>query len=197
MYDITAYASDIDRARDGLATIRARIESLVEERAALVNTAQAELIAAGVDAITIATNSIGAMSVTGKAPEALFWVNEYWDVQRGLREGGHGYSIAPLEDATRRGLGPEVYTLGLLNARGTYRILLADDDVILAARIPGADDDERGHRQSVARLRTVARRDDMRVRVRDLDISLIDPMDTIVHTGTVLTAFAFLLGVEL
>ena len=76
-------------------------------------------------------------------------------------------------------------------------MVLQDGSEQLITRVPDVDDVERGHRRSVARLRSRARRDDLRVSVRDRDVSLIDPMGTIAHCGTLETAWLWIEGFDL
>ena len=188
---ITTQDTDVDRARAGLDAIQARIDALIEERAALMTTAQAELVAAGVDSHVVPRFTLGSLH---PAADRYYYVTDYRAGSRYV-----GQTLSPVrDDHAHAPVGPHTWSKGMLHiAHGTYSILLRDVDSLLIARIPDADDDERGHRLAVSRLRTLARKDDMRVQVSDRDITLVDPMETVVHEGTVVTAFAFLLGIEL
>jgi len=87
-------------------------------------------------------------------------------------------------------------TVSLSIYHGPHRVMLVDEDDLLVAKDP---DLEAGaaHRRSVARLRTLARHDSLRVRGHGLDIALIDPLDNVVHEGDVASAFAWILGIDL
>jgi hypothetical protein len=197
MSQITLYDQDVERAREGLAVIQAEIESLVARRNELMSTAWAELVAAGVDAHVVPLKAFPYIKGRHNADaEVLVRLLESWYVLPSGRY--HDFDVYRVSAITRRrNVGPEATERGLTLDHGMHRVLLVDTDNVLIARVPGLEDDERSHRLAVGRLRTLARREQMRVRVRDLSVEIVDPMDTVVHTGTVLTAFAFLLGVEL
>ena len=57
--------------------------------------------------------------------------------------------------------------------------------------------DEVSHRKAASNLRARAARQGMRVRVRDREITLIDPMNTEILTGDVVEVSAWLLGIDL
>lgn len=56
--------------------------------------------------------------------------------------------------------------------------------------------DAYGHRRAIARLRTLARGEQMRVQTRDREVSLVNPMNTVVHVGDVTSATLWLMAME-
>lgn len=180
----------VDRARAALGSVKARIAALQEERNSLMATAQAELIAAGVDAIVVSFHGMPDRPVIG----AEMQVTERWWTPPAWLRVEHGYSAHTNGEGS---LGPYACEFGIVNDLGAHVALLIDGDDVLFAPIPGANDEERGHRLALGRLRTLARSEGLHVRARDLDIEVVDGVGTRLHNGTVLSAFAFILGVDL
>lgn len=80
---------------------------------------------------------------------------------------------------------------------GTHQLVAADGRKTIVVPLQGADGFEDGHRSTIRSLRTIARREGMRISVRDRDIALLDPMGTILHSGTAITTLAFIAGIDL
>ena len=186
----------VENATTRLDRIRADIDALVEARNTLMLTACAELVAAGVDAHIVTSQAhVNYKNVPHTVGTVGWFSTDYihgahQDMRRDEfhipKQGGEGWEP-----------GPRVFnsTDRLFVARGTYEVLLVDDDnKVLIAPSPNSHDLERAHGHAVSRLRNHAKNELMRVKVRDREITLINPMNTIVHVGDVETAFMWLMG---
>lgn len=118
----------------------------------------------------------------------------YFDARGTYRHSLEFFSIDPSHQT--RTIGARLHDGALLVWHGTYELLHRDGRAGIVVSTEG-NDDEAAHRRNVAHLRRVARREGFRVSVADRDAALLDPMNTVLHTGTVLTALAFIAGVDL
>jgi hypothetical protein len=74
-------------------------------------------------------------------------------------------------------------------------VLVVEDDLALAAKVPEVDEEAKVKR-AIGRLRNRARTEHMRVQVRDRAITLISPMNDVVHEGDVNSAMLWLCGID-
>ncbi|WP_396935762.1 hypothetical protein [Mycolicibacterium sp.] len=199
--------AQVSTTRAALDQVQAQITDVLDARANLFRECRDQLVQAGLDAYVLRTYG-------DSAPE----VGEPWvvlDEYLPWKDGRVGHRVA----GWRAELTPHVtggesrvrawHWMGdrhrLVLHHGLSRVVLVDEvpsprwsrtwDVLLVGE-PIADP-EGDHRRSIGRLRSLARQDDLRVRVRDREVSLIDPFDTVVHAGDVVTAFAFLLNLDI
>lgn len=176
-----------DSLRGRLEEIRAEVEDVLERRNNLFRTARAELIASGIDAEIVSVNAAPGDKV------AVY--EEVWHWPDGRGDSTH--TRASRLGGRRDLWGPyQVTELVFAFERGVYDVIVVDGRDALVAKVPGLDD-EPGHRRAVGRLRRLAKSEYMRVRVRDREITLLSPMNDIVHVGDVNTAYAWLCGIEL
>lgn len=80
--------------------------------------------------------------------------------------------------------------------KGTFVCTLSDDGLMVVAKVRELEPSREQFGRAVARLRAQARSEHMRVSVRDRDVSLISPMNDLVHSGTVTTAALWLCGID-
>ncbi|GAA2947709.1 hypothetical protein GCM10010458_36660 [Microbacterium luteolum] len=109
----------------------------------------------------------------------------------------HGFDYFSVDEKSRRKPGVHLCEGALIVWHGTYELLHRDGQRAIVVSAEGVDDHEAAHRRDVAHLRRVARRDGLSVSVRDRDVTLLDPMGTTLHTGTVITTLAFIAGIDL
>jgi hypothetical protein len=69
----------------------------------------------------------------------------------------------------------------------SYRLFVKTGEVVVS---------EEAHRRMTTNLRSRARREHFRVQVRDREVTLISPMNDVVHVGDAMTAHCWLLGVD-
>lgn len=147
----------------------------------------AELRAAGVDAKLI---ELPAHWLGHPEPQCLI-VDAYERMESGrtyLRRRIHWVCPGPRIGVERRD--------DLLIVRhGVHDVALTRG--LVAIVVPASDDTDQFRRASLPRLRRLAGQEELRVRVRDLEVTLLDPMGNELHTGDVLTSFAFILGIDL
>lgn len=195
MFHTIAHPSDIvTDTRNRFDEIRSSIDDLVERRKSLMLTTLAELIVCGING-RIATEDFGRVPAVGTTGFLI----ERVSARRGQVE--HELEIHPGYPAHGRLPGPYTYTGSLKNEFyidwGQHEVILVDDDrSYLVVPLVDPEEEEDGHRRAVARLRNMARSEGMRVRVRGLEITLIDPFNNVAHEGDVVTAFAWLLGID-
>ncbi|PVE95013.1 hypothetical protein DC434_13900 [Microbacterium sp. TPD7012] len=81
--------------------------------------------------------------------------------------------------------------------RGTYVCVLADDEdaVIVSAMKFNPISAERIAR-AASRLRGLARREHMRVSIRDTSVIVKSPMNDVVHEGDITSAYLWLCGID-
>lgn len=99
--------------------------------------------------------------------------------------------------AAERPVGPRLmgYWQHLIIGLGPHVVDAVTGAVVIVRPLPQAPEDEaRNFRMAVRRLRTLARGELMRVRVRDREVDLIDPGNNVAFRGTVNGAFAWLCG---
>ncbi|HWL79240.1 hypothetical protein [Microbacterium sp.] len=192
--NIVTTEQTLQRARFTLDQYAASIEAILRSRDDLLTDTLTELTAAGYDAKIVRrwrTHELLAGDVIG--------VLETFDRSDG---GGVLRRLEPWEYPDRFDrVGVYAETWSTNSARitvhhGPHRVMLVDGRDVLAVKDEDAES-EAAHRRSVARLRTLARHDDLRVRVLDHDIALVDPLDNVVHEGDVLSAFAWILDIDL
>ena len=183
-------APTIDTVRDHLASIRSEIADLNERRKNLLLTTHAELVAMGIEAHIIRSPYMRGKTDTTGERVAL------WQDWQGYANGRASmYLSEGVADDPRRG--PEIsWPGGVRGVLGLFEVLVTDDDARLFARVPDDPYEESGHRNAVARVRRRAAEDDFRVRLRDRELSLIDPMGTAVHVGDVWSTMLWLEGID-
>lgn len=184
------------RAR--LDALRAEIDELVERRKNLVTTTTAELAAAGIETVVIRTH------------KSTWQQFEHWQVgeqasiytcidAEGAREVSHHASRKPWKKENP----PLVSSPNngwMFVQRGRFEVVLVDEPPTegpvdsVWAKIE--DPSEDAHRRAISNLRGRARREGYRVQARDRAVSLIDPMNTVVHEGDVITASMWLVGID-
>lgn len=178
--------------RERLDEIRASINDLVERRQNLMITTLAELAVCGINA-RIARETHGrvpSIGTTGFLVERVV-------ARHGRVE--HELDIHPGYPAHGRLPGPYTGTLEkqFFIDWGQHEVILVDDDKsYLVVPILTPEAEEVGHRRSVGRLRNMAKTEGMSVRVRGLDVTLIDPFNNVAHEGDIITAFAWLHGID-
>ena len=182
-------ADAVDRERVALDRMQSEIERITQERAGLMERCWRDLVDAGVEA-RIAR---GARTV---APGDVVTLTETYYAH------GHQSMLWPCaaEDAgfARGGFGPEDNCGALLIRRGLFEVVLCvDGDVLLVKTAELRGDVDTAHRRSVARLRTAAAHAGLRVSVRDREVRMLDVARTVVFSGDVDHAFAWLLGVSI
>lgn len=191
MSTIETTSATLDELTARFAQIRAEVNEVIERRNNLFVTTQAELIAAGIDAAIVPGHALSAGDVV-----------MVWDQYTTLTDGRpgwhrvsatHRWSEYRLADDDRWG----VYEYGCQAhlCRGVYEVLVVDGAAALVAKAQGMDE-EPGHKKAVGRLRRLARSENMRVSVRDRAVTLISPMNDVVHEGDVNSAALWLLGVD-
>lgn len=188
----TTVAPTIDELFTRFAKIRADVDEVIERRTNLFVTTQAELIAAGIDAAIVPNRKFdtGQMvtvwdeySRYGNGLPAMHRVTAARQWMEHLRENDDRWGAYDY--------GSDVYV-----CRGLYEVLVIDGKTVLVAEVQERDQ-EHGHKRAVGRLRRLARAEHMRVQVRDRAVTLISPMNDIVHEGDVNTAYLWLSGVDL
>lgn len=98
--------------------------------------------------------------------------------------------------ATRKyGIEADRHDARLFVRHGLHDVVLAHG--LHAIAVPVEGDSESAHCRSVSRLRTLARREELRVQVRDHEVVLLDPLGNDLHRGDVLSGFAFIVGIDL
>ncbi|MCR2784075.1 MULTISPECIES: hypothetical protein [unclassified Microbacterium] len=182
----------VSSARSRLDDIRSPINDLVERRKNLMITTLAELIASGINARICHANysRVPQVGATG-------FVVERVAAYPGRVE--HDLSIRPGHPAHGRLPGPYSGTLAnqFFIDWGQHEVILVDDDhsyLVVPTLTP--EDEEAGHWRAIGRLRNMAKSECMRVRVRGLDVALIDPFNNVVHEGDIVTAFAWMHGID-
>jgi len=165
-----------------LNTIRAEVEELLQRRESLMLTTQAELIAAGIPSYVIRKSKSYDVGSLG-------YLVEGFNI-------GYIHSNEPSMSTLHhpRNIGPYLNRGHLYTVHGIFEVLLIDGDKMLVAQTPDQGDTEAPHRKTLSRLRNLARTHDFRVSVRDREVTLIDPMNTHVHTGDALSAFKWIHG---
>lgn len=188
--DIRSHAAGIETVRAHLDTIRTEIADLNERRKNLLLTTHAELVAMGIEAHIIRYPYTHGKRDTTDQRVALW---QDWQTARGRVWGHLSEGIA---DDPRRG--PEIaWRGGVRGVLGLYEVLVVDDDARLFARVPDDPFEESGHRNAVARVRRRAAEDDFRVKLRDRELTLLDPMGTTVHIGDVWSTMLWLEGIDI
>lgn len=189
MSNTIAPTTDITDLRAVLDGIRSDVHALLERRTHLMSTTCAELSAHGIEAHVITRRGRTTSPSIGSQVRV---VDEYVVYRTSQRR-----RLWLTERDKEIAVGPWWMGPSLLIEKGTYEVLLIDGDEYLVAKLPDVDDVERGHRLAVGRLRTLARENDLRVRVRDRVISLLDPMGTVIHEGTIDSAYCFILDIDI
>ncbi|WP_020097408.1 hypothetical protein [Microbacterium sp. 11MF] len=187
--DVSTLVHDASTA---LSQMRASIAEIVARRQNLMLTACAELSAAGVEARIV--------TARGREP---FIAGEHgsltitYDTFRGTTTARTSFNRTDARRDPGPFTGRSLFGGSVLyDALGTWEVLLVDNDQLLIARVETGWE-ERAHRKAVARLRTLAKHDDLHVRARDLHVTLMDPMGNTVHEGTVTSAHAFILNIDI
>ncbi|MEV5042721.1 hypothetical protein [Microbacterium sp. LMI1x-1-1.1] len=179
-------------ASTALGEMRASIADIVTRRQNLMLTACAGLHASGVDARIVTAR--GTQPFTAGEHGSLTIT---YDVFRGVTTSRTSFNRTDARRDPGPFTGRGLFSGGILyDALGTWEVLLVDDNQLLIARFETGGE-EQAHRKAVARLRTLAKHDDLRVRTRDHDVTLMDPMGNTVHEGTVTTAHAFILNIDI
>lgn len=178
----------VDTERAKLERMQSEIDRIMEDRAGLMQRCRRDLADAGVE-VRIASK------VRRVSPGDIVLLSETYF--------GHGYqamlwpSSAESIDG-RDMLGPGDLDGSLLIRRGLFEVVLCvDGDVLLVQTAELRGDGAAAHRRSVARLRTAAAHAGLRVSVRAREVRLLDAARTIVFSGDVDHAFAWLLGVSI
>lgn len=185
----TQHARRMPRLRHHLEAIRERIDIAVRERDELLLTAQAQLIAIGIDAAVVPTSTW----MTPGASVSL--VNGY--MSRGGRTPWLHTFSQPYEGHDPRYVGPFQFLDDEVTVyRGRYEVLVVDSDYALLAKTFDDENEPAGHARAVGRLRRLAKQEHMRVRVRDRDVTVLSPMNDVVHEGDVVTAYLWLAGID-
>lgn len=183
-------------AQARLDQITAEVAALFAARKGLLDSTVLELGARGVEAYRVDELRFRASTHVGDVVHVFESFNrlENGRIMRRLAASRNAWSHQlPLSVSAYT---PRESSCAMHIGRGLAQVVLKDDRDILVAAIPGQDT-EAGHRGSVSRLRNLARKDDLRVRVRDRDITLIDPLGNRVHEGDIISGFAFLLNIDI
>lgn len=81
--------------------------------------------------------------------------------------------------------------------RGTYVCVLADEDAVVIARAAKFYPASAAQvSRAGSRLRSLARREHMRVSIHDTAATVISPMNDVVHEGDITSAYLWLLGLD-
>lgn len=172
--------------------IRNTVADLLKQRENLLLTTQAELIAAGIQAHVITRS---ARHNNYEVGELGFVVESFQIFSPTYTDHSVSFYRAQGMRSTLRAWGPRAHDTGLYIDHGVFEVILCDEDSVLVAK-PDQDDDEDLYRRAVARLRTLARNEAMRVRTCDRQIEIVNPFNTVMHTGDVVSAFKWLMGIE-
>lgn len=186
--------------REELDAITAKIADLTAQRAAFMTAMLAELTAHGIEAHVVPTKDVPKVGRQVGAGLTLIesWISDNTGAVR------HGKALTTFDQIGRRA-GWSMMRLrsrgenrfGLYHIRRSLTVVIADVDHLLIVKAPGSDDEEASRRRSIAQLRSLARKDGLSIRVRDLEVSVLDPTGTVIHVGDVPAAYGFLLGVQL
>lgn len=183
-------------AAQKLAEIKTEITDLVQRREQLLVSALAELTAHGIEARAVDNARWQDLLPAPKAGDRVHVIETYGGYtgyHRSIwREGRLDERVADLW-GPRVGIAYEDRTSVIIH-RGLHEILLVDDSDALLVRI-GPESEEQ-HRRAVARLRTQARHDGIRVHVRDREVTLDDGMGNTLHTGDAESAFFWLFNID-
>lgn len=180
-----------DAVRARFDAIRAEIDAAVQRREELFITAQAELIAAGIDCAVVSD----VYSKFEAGQRVILWDECH------RRDNGSVFSQRSItlewlehrrEDDDR--YGPYDYGWRTHISHGAYDIVTIEDRKALLVKVE--QDDEAGHKRAVSRLRNRAKAEHLRVRARDQEVALISPMNDVVHEGDVNSAYLWLCGID-
>jgi hypothetical protein len=168
--------------------IRAEVNDALERRRNLFVTTQAQLIASGIDAAIVPVYKTHTSRPSQAVGDIVIVQNSYEIRDNGrMRLSCHAN---PHWNEHHRRFNDfwGVYDRGnmVLWDRGLYEVLVVEDDLALEAKV----------KRAIGRLRNRARTEHMRVQVRDRAITLISPMNDVVHEGDVNSAMLWLCGID-
>jgi hypothetical protein len=181
--------SPIAELQGRLNEIRNEISSITARRETLMITTCADLTASGIETRIVKRKA----SEYTKSLQVGDVVRLTYNLTLHKKDREIPVSMWPWD--TSRSVGPRLTRGYFFIDSGPYEVLLIDGEEHLVAKLPQAQD-MRDHTLAVGRLRTLARNEGMRLRMRDRDVTLVDPANTDAHVGTVETAFMWLMGLD-
>lgn len=203
---ITSVNTTISPA-DSLATIRERFEAITQEQEHLESERRRVLIrtrdewrAGGIDAHIVTQphrgrklerkNLVSMFEIINDIYRRGEWKRDVTYIK--LYEGVEGVE-------TEEKWGPYASATGdcFWLHRGSYVCVLADDQyAVIAAAAKFYPASGAQVARAGARLRSLARREYMRVSIRDTAVTITSPMNDIVHEGDIFSAYLWLHGLE-
>lgn len=190
----TTPALTIGRGRDALEAINAEVAETLRRREQLINETQEALDDAGWSTLTVEQSPYGRKEFD--LGTEFFIIRRYWS-RRGSTEVSHSIVHSSVGTAHRHP-GPYYYGEGEIYVdMGAWNLIVADDDRMLFARCEPDWFGDADHQKCASRLRNLARHDDLRVRVRDRHVRLVDPLENEIYSGDLFGAFAFLCNIDI
>lgn len=179
----------IELAQSEAQRVQREIWELWLHRQTVIQNTVDRLRACGVDAQV-------ARVLQRKAPTRGILCETWSFDERGTyRHGLDFFSTDPSRQ--KKKIGVHLHDDALILWHGTYDLLHRDGETGIVVSAEGVDDHEAAHRRDIRHVRAVARREDLRINVRDRDVTLLGRAGIVLHTGTTLTTLAFIAGVDL
>lgn len=166
-----------------LHTILTAVKDVIDQRAALMDTARRLLQSIGHETLIIDCRNAIPLG-------ERVYVDE---CHGGSNEPSYGVSVDRLPQRDSITLSTWRDMVFLRVPLGSWQVVLSDDKRHLFVQVHA---DELAHRRSVPKLRTWAAKSGLRVRARGDHMQLIDPLGYVAHEGTIASAFRWLCGYE-
>lgn len=188
-----ADGANIESFNAAIADLRAQIDHILTSQRTTLEAIRDDIRRSGVDAHLIRVYK------SDNRPQHVGDIGILWEHFRHNTRSLSFYVQRPYTSDDRRGVYARSSGDIALN-RGLYEVVAigAVDDDYEPTLIAKTTDvlEEAGHGRALTRLRNLARRDHMRVQVRDRQVTLLSPMNDVVHVGDVTSATLWLLGVD-
>lgn len=196
MSTLTQPAEIVMKVKDRLATIDAEIARLNDQRALAFIAERDDWTARGYEAHVLQNFA----KTRWQEPLARRHLVNIWETIWSYGDGWqHRLTATPIyrEDDPIKEWGPysPPWSNGVKIERGEFVCTLADDLQIVVVKVKNIEPTREQYTRAVARLRSVAAREYMRVSARDRVVTLKSPMNDIVHEGDITSAYLWLHGI--
>ncbi|MDQ1130237.1 hypothetical protein [Microbacterium sp. SORGH_AS_0888] len=178
--------ASVEEQIEALRRLREEIDELSTRQRLLATATISQLDDVGIDAHIVEPD--GQVRVGDRTVLWRTWTRSASGVVRQDLRAGYAAD-------DRRGPMVGYWAGSVTGALGLYEYLVVDDNFCIVARVLDDPFEESGHRQAVARVRRQAAHEGFRCRLRDREVTLIDPMGNVVHAGDVWSATLWIEGI--
>lgn len=176
-----------DRVRGELRELRAASRLIEQHHGALLADLSGRMTSVGIENYILPNRDAPRTAVGQVGPifRRLYAGHKYDDLTWIART-----------DEKRRGPEFSSWQGSVWGVIGLFEVIHVGPTHTLLARVENDPFEESGFRRALDRLRGRARHDQMRISVRDRQVSIVDPMGTVTHTGDIWSAACWLEGID-